>query len=178
MPTAAGAAAGDKRKSCEDEKPEEGWSSPLGATKTKPSGPDNRKPVLQLDPEAKVEIRRHESQRAAVNFVGGNASQMSSAIKNDTEYMGFRWRHDDASKGPSASDEAGERAAGNDAGGGAGARCGRSKNRAAIRQSAEGGRRLVVAIDFGHAGTGYAMAYKDAPGLCLPGNAKMSLPGG
>ena len=180
------AAARDKRKSREDEEPGEGWSSPAGgAGAAKPSGlrgtPDNRKSVLELHPETWDIKAKHVSQKAAAASVGVDDSRMSKAIRTRQVLTGSLWVNEHEHVRVSEGGCGAGGAAGKAAGSGAGARCFRSAQRAAGRrcessENCAAGRRLVVAIDFGHAGTGYAMAYKDAPGLCLPGNAKMSLP--
>ena len=131
--------------------------------------PDNRKPVLQLDSKTRATIRRFDSQRDAALSLSGDPSRLSEAIRSGSQYLGFLWTPEGAASLPSASDQADTGPAG--AGGGAGARVPRCEKRArlSVEASATGGRRLVAPVDFGHSGTGYAMAYKGADGLCAYG---------
>ena len=116
-------------------------------TERPPRGtPDNRKPVLQLDRLTREVVEEYKSQQEAAAAVGGNESSLSLAIRDDAEYMGSLW----------------QRALTGASGSGAGARCFRGEKRSEHRS----GRHLVVGIDIGHSGSGYAMDYKGPDGLC------------
>ena len=114
--------------------------------------PDNRKPVLRLHQETYAVLGRHDSQNDAADFVRGNSSTLSQSIRNGNVYMGFRWK----------------RECGNDSGQGSSSPAGGS---AARNPHPTEGRCPIVAIDFGHAGTGFAIDYKGTGGLLLFGTS-------
>lgn len=108
--------------------------------------PDKRKAVLQIDPGTKKVVKKHDSQKDAVAAVHASQHQMSAAIKKGDLLQGFLWEFESGTGTatlPGRNDEGASQ-------------CPLSEHRA--------GRRLAVAMDVGHAGTGYGFEYKDKRG--------------